>query len=134
MTLKLSNNTIADNTGVGVQIDEFALATLLTNTLIAGNGSQLVDTGDGTVLTTNLLTAPGFVGGGNYQIASGASPAVDAATTLTEFTIALDGTARPQGAAWDIGAYERAGTPAPPGVAAQGAVRPQAAELFFTTR
>ena len=131
---QILNNTVADNTGVGVQIDEFALATVLTNMLIAGNASQLVDSGEDTVSTTNLLTAPGFVGGGDYHIASGASPAVDAGTTLTEFTIALDGTTRPQGAAWDIGAYERAGTPAPPGVAAQGAVRPQAAELFFTTR
>ena len=134
VTNKLYNNTIADNTGAGLQLDEGASGTLLTNTILAGNGTPIVDEGDGTVATTSLLTAPGFVGGGDYHLASGASPAVDAGTTLTEFTLALDGTVRPQGAAWDIGAYERAGTPAPPGVAAQGAVRPQAAELFFTTR
>jgi hypothetical protein len=34
------------------------------------------------------------------------SPAVDTGTTLDSFSIDKDGIPRPQGAAWDIGAYE----------------------------
>jgi hypothetical protein len=52
----------------------------------------------------------------NYRIRAG-SPAINAAATLPEFNYDLNGTSRPQGPAWDIGAYEypvNASRPAPP--------------------
>lgn len=115
---KVYNNTIADHTGNGLQLDTGATGTLLTNNIVYGNGSNIVNNGTGTVQTTNLTTDPGFVGSGNYHIAAGSSPAVNAGTTLAEVTVDLDGVARPQGVASDIGAYERdsdpPGPPPPP--------------------
>jgi hypothetical protein len=109
---KVYNNTLADNTGTGLQIDTGATGTLVTNTLVYGNGSGIVNNGTGTVLTTNLTTDPGFVGGGSYKIASGTSPAVDTGTDLAEVPTDLEGMMRPAGAT-DIGAYDRAATPPP---------------------
>jgi hypothetical protein len=114
-TNSLANLTVADNLGTGVFIEEGTEGTQLSNTILWGNGLGLVDAGDETVLTTNLTTDPGFVGGGNYQIASGASPAVDTGTPQATGIMARDGVLRPQGAGWDIGAYEIPGTPAAPG-------------------
>jgi hypothetical protein len=37
------------------------------------------------------------------------SPGVDTGTRISGFSVAIDGTTRPQGTAWDRGAYERAG-------------------------
>jgi hypothetical protein len=45
---------------------------------------------------------------------SAASPAVDAGVPLEAPGIDLEGNARPAGAAFDIGAYERSATPPPP--------------------
>ena len=41
----------------------------------------------------------------NYQLASG-SPAIDKGTTLTAVPVDILGVKRPQGAGYDIGAYE----------------------------
>src|SRR4030042_919759 len=48
----------------------------------------------------------GSIGGGNWHLQS-TSPAIDAGTALSAyFTTDLEGTTRPVGVAWDIGAYE----------------------------
>lgn len=47
-----------------------------------------------------------FVGGGDYHLSS-SSPAADHGVTLLDVLTDLEGTSRPQGAAYDIGAYER---------------------------
>ena len=49
----------------------------------------------------------------NYHLKAG-SPAINAGTTLADVTDDLEGTARPQGAAYDIGCYEAASGPVPP--------------------
>ena len=77
---RLVNLTIADTTGVGIQIDELALDTSLTNVLLWGNGTALTDLGAQTVYASTLLTNPGFVGGGDYRLALATSPAADAGT------------------------------------------------------
>lgn len=51
--------------------------------------------------TSDLMNAAG----GNFQLAT-PSAARDAGTTLVAFSTDYAGTTRPQGAAWDIGAYE----------------------------
>lgn len=65
---------------------------------------------------------PRFVNPGAYDFRLQAdSPAVDSGVSIAGFSDAFDGTSRPQGAAWDRGAYERAGSgtesnpPEPPG-------------------
>jgi hypothetical protein len=50
-----------------------------------------------------------FVGANDYHLSSN-SPARDSGTTLPDLPSDLDGTARPQGAQFDIGAYELSGT------------------------
>jgi len=44
----------------------------------------------------------------NYRLQIG-SPLKDVGTTIATFTIDKDGTTRPKGSAWDIGAYEYTG-------------------------
>ena len=51
-------------------------------------------------------TTPQFVGSSDYHLQSG-SPGVDQGTPLSLVLTAFDGVTRPQGAAYDIGAYER---------------------------
>ncbi len=46
---------------------------------------------------------------GNFRVSED-SPAVDTGTAIAGFALALDGTVRPQGSAWDRGAYETVGS------------------------
>ncbi len=57
--------------------------------------------------SNNLTTNPLFVNAAtaNFHLQSG-SPAINAGTTVTEVTADFAGTLRPQGSAYDIGAYE----------------------------
>ena len=63
----------------------------------------------------NLVEAPGFAGPGTYTLAQD-SACVDSgvdtsAAALGAITVDIEGTARPQGDAYDIGAYERRQAP-----------------------
>jgi hypothetical protein len=116
LNARVLHATVADNTGEELQIDSGASATQVTNTIAVGG---ITNNGTDTVLTTNLTTDPGFVGGGSYKIASGASAAVDAGTDLADVPTDLEGMARPAGAT-DIGAYDR---PAEAQAPAPGALR-----------
>jgi parallel beta-helix repeat protein len=80
----------------------------VTNNVIFGTTADVHDYGACLTLTTNLTSDPGFVNaaGLDFHVASG-SPAIDTGTTLGEVPVDADGTPRPQGAAYDIGAYER---------------------------
>ena len=69
----------------------------------------------GTVITGNVtnVSAPAFVDGGNNALPASPdfrltaqSPAIDKGLPLAEGRIAFDGTTRPQGRDYDIGAYE----------------------------
>jgi hypothetical protein len=109
---RLYNATIADNSGVELQIDAGATDNLVTNVIAVGG---ITDNGTGTVQTTNLTTDPGFVGAGDYRLAANTSSAADTGTDLSAvFTTAIDGTVRPVGQAWDIGCFEREGDEGPP--------------------
>jgi hypothetical protein len=111
------NNTVTANAGGGINIgngDATPSGTIVKNNITYGNtGTDYQNWGTGTVAGNNLCSSgcavtsdPVFVGGGNYHIQT-SSPAKDAGVTLsTVFTTDKDGIPRPQGAAWDIGAYE----------------------------
>jgi Right handed beta helix region len=103
----LTHDTISGASGPGVQIDSGAGATTLTNMLLFGNGSPLADTGTGTVQAGTMTTDPSFVmaSGGDYHLKPG-SPAIDAGAVATGVTTDLANTPRPQGAGYDVGAYE----------------------------
>jgi hypothetical protein len=61
------------------------------------------------------VPAAAFVNAGahDYRL-SAASAAADRGVAIAEVSADREGTARPQGAAYDIGAYERPARPAPP--------------------
>jgi hypothetical protein len=62
----------------------------------------------GTLFAANVNSDPLFIDpttARNFRLQSG-SPAIDAGTTISTLATDLDGVSRPQGAAYDIGAYE----------------------------
>lgn len=126
------NNIVWGNNG-GIQVDYGAVATALYNNTVYANGAYglnigpgstnadirnnivylhttpIVNLGPGTTLVANLLTNPNFVNatGLNFHLATN-SPAIDAGVTIPQVTVDFDGVSRPQGRAYDIGAYETA--------------------------
>lgn len=104
--VKLYNNNFYSNTGVGVQCDSGAASVELTNNILFGNGTNLSNSCSAT-LTTNYTSDPLFVSPPSNQALQNGSGAINAGTTLASVTIAVDGTARPVGTNYDIGAYER---------------------------
>ena len=101
-----ANNTAYAN-GVGFDIDAFASGNAIRNNIAYLNTRNMSATGSNT-LTTNLVgTNPSFVNiaGNDFQLQSN-SPAINAGTTVAVVTNDYDGVPRPQGAAYDIGAYE----------------------------
>lgn len=79
------------------------------NTIHFNNGGGILGA---TTTSNNLSTNPLFVNAAadNYHLQAG-SEAVDAGMTLSHITTDRDAVARQQGAAYDIGAYERDTTP-----------------------
>jgi hypothetical protein len=55
--------------------------------------------------THSRYAAPQLVGPGDAHLQPG-SPAIDGGAAQQEVAVDLDGIARPQGAGWDLGAYE----------------------------
>lgn len=113
------NNTVTLNGGDGINIgngDATPNGTIVRNNISWGNsGNAYIDSGTGTITSNNVCTSgcainsnPLFVNSGalNFHIQS-SSPAKNAALTLaTIFTTDALGVPRPQGTAWDIGAFE----------------------------
>jgi hypothetical protein len=107
----VANNIIYDNVlgvheeGVTSGVD----VTTYTNNLVYGNttnygvmGNPHVNDRTGNPLFVNYIRT----GGGNYHLQS-TSPAVNTGTSNSAPAFDMDGVARPQGGAFDIGAYER---------------------------
>jgi hypothetical protein len=105
---KVYNNTLTAASGTGLQIDSGATGTLVTNALLFGNATALVNNGTGTIQTTNFTADPLFVDGAghNYDLQP-TSLAHNVGTTLTEVPLDILGRAR-GGSPYDIGAYESA--------------------------
>ncbi len=70
--------------------------------------------GRGTTQDHNFTSNPGFVdaAGLDFRLQS-TSAAINAGAALSEFSTDRDGMTRPQGSAWDIGAYESVSAPLP---------------------
>lgn len=107
---KLFNNTIYGNAQEALEIDSSCSGTTYRNNIFFGNGVNTpANSGTGTIQSNNLIGGVNpFVdaSNGDFHITS-ASAARDAGFNLAaEFTTDIEGTARPQGATFDIGAYE----------------------------
>ena len=106
----LYNNTIynAGNNGI-YNFTTGISGTLIRNNIVYGHATDIVDGTHIAVLQNNLVGVdPRFVNlaSRDFHLQSG-SPAVDAAMTLSQVSTDKDGINRPQGGAYDIGAYER---------------------------
>jgi hypothetical protein len=115
------NNTVYNNRGAGLSIanaDNGPSGTSnadVRNNIVYKNESGITDyaKGTGTVLANNFSDDPGFVdaAASDFRLRNG-SPAIDQGADLREqgVTTDIEGSRRPQGKAFDIGAYE-AGPP-----------------------
>lgn len=115
----IENNTVTANSGGGINVGNglsTPVGTVVRNNITWGNtGTDYQNAGTGTIASNNLCSSgcavssdPVFVSaaGHNYRLQV-SSPAKDTGVTLSSvFTTDADGIPRPQGPAWDIGAYE----------------------------
>jgi hypothetical protein len=97
VSLTLTNTLISGHT-VGITVTAPASSTVSADTNLFYNDSDPI-TGTNAILEDPLLTA-------NYHPGSG-SPAIDAGLTIPWLTVDLEGNPRPQGAKYDIGAFEK---------------------------
>ena len=104
----VANNIIANNSQYGIsECGCDGTGNTYTNNLTFNNNNNM---DSGGVLLNNLTSDPKFInynptGTGNYALSSG-SPAINAGTSTNAPATDIVGTTRPQGTAWDIGAYE----------------------------
>jgi len=119
----IENNTIVGNGGQGIAVSTVSNV-LIRNNILTGNSlGHFINWGSASITITNNLCdsagagcsvvgSPIFANAGakDYRLQSG-SPGVNSALTLTDIPATdMIGTPRPQGAAWDLGAYEFVGT------------------------
>lgn len=112
---KVYNNTIYGNTSWGITNGTDGAE--IKNNIIYGNGIPIQKTGTNTAWANNLCSASGtgctLVGDPKFTNAStrdftlqSTSAAIDRGVTISTVTTDYSGVARPQGAAYDIGASE----------------------------
>jgi parallel beta-helix repeat protein len=104
---KVYNNTIYANRGAGIYIGNSSNAVVKNNIVYLNGGGTITNLGSATTLSNNLTTDPIFVSpdSADFRLQS-SSQAIDRGAILTEVSDDMDGTPRPQGTSWDIGAYE----------------------------
>ena len=112
---QIYNNTIYNNHGIGIFLYPGSSGVIVQNNLIYANErDDVVDQGSGGGIITNNLVGvnPQFVNApaGDFSLNAG-SPAIDAGVMVSAVTTDIKGISRPQGAAYDIGAYEFTGSP-----------------------
>jgi hypothetical protein len=106
------NNTLYNN-DYGFNVATGANNAVIKNNLSIGNAISNYNNGEaGTIQAFNRLS--GFitdctVSTSDFHLKAGA-PCIDAGTTIASVTTDFAGVKRPQGAAYDIGAYEGSGT------------------------
>lgn len=106
---RIYNNTIYGHTGgYGIYIGSEATNGIFRNNLVYNNGTPFQNDGSGTTASNNLSTNPSFVnaGTGDFHLQLG-SLSIDTGFTVSAVTTDFDGVTRPQGSAYDVGAYER---------------------------
>lgn len=116
----ISNNTIYNSGGTGIQVSAGASGITIRNNIIRGHSTDVGDVGSATLKGNNLcqnlsagcvsIANPAFMNAAssNFALQAG-SPAINAGETVSEVTDDFAGVQRPSGAAFDIGAYEYSG-------------------------
>jgi hypothetical protein len=108
-----SSNLVYNNTVTGIvaasaiQISSGASNSRVINNIAYGNTTNIQNDSGSTILSHNLTTQPLFMNPAQLDFhLQATSSAINAGTTLTEVQLDFDGVTRPQGGAYDIGAYE----------------------------
>jgi hypothetical protein len=113
------NNTFYGNGGASIDICAGATNTQIKNNIIQTSNVQIQNANAGTVFATNLCNNPGtgcgrvgtavFVNaaGADFHVQATSTASLNVGTTLSAVPHDFDGVARPQGTAYDLGAYER---------------------------
>jgi hypothetical protein len=132
---KIYNNTVDGCTDSGIHVGSNMSGALVRNNMSTFNGGGgFTNNGSSTTFGFNLCTSsgtgcttvsptPNYVdrtGTFDFHLQS-TSPAINAGTTLTEVPLDFEGTVRPQGAAYDIGADEVLAAGPPPDTTPPGA-------------
>lgn len=111
--LIVKNNIVLNTDSYWLDLQTGVDSAVATYNMKYGNGqsNNHRDTGSGNTVSDNLSTDPDIVAVGDrpgyYYPSSGSSNLVDSGASLTgENDVDYNGVSRPQGAAWDIGAYE----------------------------
>jgi parallel beta-helix repeat protein len=113
------NNTIYGNNDEGIVMQYYGTGATIRNNIVYANGTNIQDWGGAAAPTLdhNLMTDPAFqsAAGGDFSLTS-TSRAIDAGATISLFTTDIANAPRPQGSAYDIGAYEYRTNQAPTAV------------------
>jgi hypothetical protein len=121
--------TVAKSAGVGLQCDSGASGVTFTNNISYLNGTDAISNGCGATLLTNVTTNPNFTNSaGDVYTLARPSVAIDQGTPVPGLTEDVAGNPRPQGGAWDSGAYE---APAVVGGAETGRLSGQSMFLLY---
>jgi hypothetical protein len=108
------NNTVYNNNGYGVMVS--STDAIIQNNIVFGNAKgEIIDgSGSNCILDHNLTTDPKFIKAEAYDFRlQRNSPAIDQGIVLRQITTDFLTIRRPQGATYDIGAYEAAESEAP---------------------
>ena len=104
----IANNIFYQPLTAGVLFNSATTSNVTVEYNLTAGGTATEGNGSGVTVSNNLdNTDPKFVNASafDFQLAAG-SPAIDAGITLPYVTNDFFGTSRPQGAAYDIGAFE----------------------------
>ena len=98
--VEIQNNIIANNGGPALSAGNIGTITKSTNNLVVGRNT-------GNILSGTLSGDPRFVNAaaGNFQLSAG-SAAINSGVTIADVIDDIDGTPRPSGGAYDLGAFE----------------------------
>jgi hypothetical protein len=109
---KIWNNTVYANKGWGISMEANTAGrptnTVVQNNIVYANTiGPITDSGTGSILDHNLTTNPNFVNAAVSDLnVQTSSPAIDAGVNLIQVVTDFKKNPRPQGFAFDIGAYE----------------------------
>jgi parallel beta-helix repeat protein len=110
LNCKVYSNTVYNNYGYGIDIDQSSTGVVVRNNISTNNRSAAINNqASGTIISNNMTTDPKFVSplANNFRLQSG-SGAIDTGFDLSSIGMTTDfsGVNRPQGSGFDLGAYE----------------------------
>ena len=113
------NNVVFGNLEGGIDIGPESAGARIKNNVVWQNGTGINDAGSGSVADANVVDIdPSFVDETKQDFhPKPGSPLIDEGVTVAEVAVDIEGVTRPQGSAYDVGAYEYC----PSGCAAAGA-------------